>query len=107
MTIIDVTGIADTSIYSDDTMITVVQDDGNYYADGVLTQFKGIKTFTKEFIRTSNGTYDTGMTLLEPLQLNSIPHLGVYDTYNTITGTIIKNTHTVTITGYEKNLGKP
>lgn len=102
MTIIDVTGIADTSIYSDDTMITVVQEDGNYYADGVLTQFKGTKTFTKEFIRTSNGTYDTGMTLLEPLELSSIPHLGVYDTYNTITGTIIKNTHTVTITGYEK-----
>ena len=96
MTIIDITGIADSSIYSDDTMITVVQDDGNYYADGVLTQFKGTKTFTKEFIRTSNGTYDTGMTLLEPLELCSSVE-GVRDIYNPITGTLVKRFHTFVI----------
>lgn len=101
MTIIDVTGIADSSIYSDDTMITVVQDDGNYYADGVLTQFKGEKTFVKEFIRTSNDTYNTGMTLLEPLELNSMSRVGVYDYYNPITGEVIKNTGKITITGNE------
>ena len=96
MTIVDVTGIADTSIYSDDTMITVVQDDGSYYADGVLTQFKGEKTFVKEFIRTGNGTYNTGMTLLEPLELCS-GVTGSRDIYNPITGTLVKKFHTFVI----------
>lgn len=101
MTIIDVTGIADTSIYSDDTMITVIQEDGNYYADGVLTQFKGTKTFTKEFIRTSNGTYDTGMTLLEPLELCEAYSGETYDIYNPITGILHKNARAITITSDE------
>ena len=107
MTIIDVTGIADSSIYSDDTMITVVQDDGNYYADGVLTQFKGEKTFVKEFIRTSNDTYSTGITLLEPLVLNGLPN-GVRDNYNPTTGEIIRNIGVIDVIpenlqGFENN----
>ena len=98
MTIIDVTGIADSSIYSDDTMITVVQDDGSYYADGVLTQFKGTKTFNKEFIKTSNGTYNTGMTLLEPLELCGIYGANIgSDTYNPITGELTKKYSTLII----------
>ena len=96
MTIIDVIGIADSLIYSDDTMITVVQDDGNYYANGVLTQFKGTKTFTKEFIRTGNDIYNTGMTLLEPLELCSSVE-GVRDIYNPITGILVKRFHTFVI----------
>ena len=107
MTIIDITGIADTSIYSDDTMITVVQDDGNYYADGVLTQFKGERTFTKEFIRTGNDTYNTGMTLLEPLELCGLPN-GVKDEYNPTTGEIIRNIGVIDVIpenlqGFENN----
>ena len=101
MTIIDVTGIADSSIYSDDAMVTVVQDDGNYYADGVLTQFKGERTFTKEFIRTGNDTYSTGMTLLEPLELCSESTLGVQDSYNPITGQLTKNLKSMKITKEE------
>jgi surface protein len=94
ITIVDVTNAVDSNMYSDDPMITVVQEDGNYYADGVLQQFKGEQTFTKEFIRTSNGTYNTGMTLLEPLELGGLPN-GVKDEYNPTTGEIIKRTHTI------------
>lgn len=98
MTIIDITGIADSSIYSDDTMITVVQDDGNYYADGVLTQFKGEKTFTKEFIRTGNDIYNTGMTLLEPLELCGVGN--VADTYSPTKDIIYKNIVKLNINDY-------
>ena len=107
MTIVDVTTIVDTYMYSDDDMVTVVQDDGNYYADGVLTQFKGEMTFTKEFIRTGNGTYNTGMTLLEPLELNGLPN-GVRDGYNPTTGEIIRNIGVIDVIpenfqGFENN----
>ena len=89
LTVIDTLSVTNKELYSDDENITLVQDDGNYYANGVLTQFKGTKEFVKEFIVTSNSTKRTGMKLLEPIELNGMPN-GIRDAYNPLTGEIIK-----------------
>lgn len=91
LTVIDILSVTNKELYSDDKNITLVQDDGNYYANGVLTQFKGSKEFVKEFIVTNNGTKRTGMKLLEPIELNGIPN-SAKDIYEVEKGIVTKNT---------------
>ena len=91
LTVIDMLSVTNKELYSDDKDITLVRDDGNYYAHGVLTQFKGSKEFVKEFIVTNNGTKRTGMKLLEPIELNGIPNSSK-DIYEVEKGVVTKNT---------------
>ena len=86
---------------SEDDNITVIPTDARLYSIDELQQFKGEMTFTKEFVRTGNGIYNTGMTLLEPLELRGIPHLGTYDIYNPITGELSKTIREIMLTADE------
>lgn len=97
MTITDVFKVNDNYVYSDDDMITVIQEDGKYYTNDMLTQFKGTKTFTKPFIKTTNNTTSTTMTLLEPVELGGIPNTTYKDVLDVSNCEISKKVCTIVV----------